>query len=450
MDDTALSQNPGVVQETVLPYTITLNDKNKLRSEIAQDIISRRPGGVERYSLLLFLLALVIIFITCMFIHYPEVIETRMRLTAANAPKEIMTHTDGKLVRLFAHNDQVVSAGTQIGWMESIGSHQSVLRLSDMLDSAVVLLNNGRIQECSEVFEENIDKLGELQDTYQRFMLARQQFNDYLINGFFARKQHYFQDDIKSLKAMKEAFAKQLDLYKRDLELSNESYRMNKTLFEERVVSNEEFRNAHSRSISKELAIPQLDASIIGNESQQRSLVKEIDQLSHDTNIQRFLFAQALQSFKSAVDDWKHKYILLAPTSGKISFITSVQENQFLNSERLLGYVNPSNNQFYAEAYLSQSNFGKVDTGLQVQLRFDAYPYQEYGSLKGKVNYISKVAYDSGFLVTVKLDTVLVTDNHQVIPYKNGLNAEAMIITRDIRLLQRLYYDVTKSITLKR
>ncbi|SDF51687.1 HlyD family secretion protein [Chitinophaga filiformis] len=450
MDDTTPSQSPGDARETVLPYIINLNDKTKLRSEIAQDIISRRPGGVERYSLLLFLLALIIIFITCMFIHYPEVIETRMRLTAANAPKEIITHTDGKLVRLLAHNDQIVSAGTQIGWMESIGSHQSVLRLSDMLDSAVVLLNNGRIQECSEVFEENIDKLGELQDTYQRFMLARQQFNDYLINGFFARKQHYYRDDIKSLKAMKAAFAKQLELYRRDLELSNESYSMNKTLYQERVVSIEEFRNAHSRSISKELAIPQLDASIIGNESQQRSLMKEIDQLSHDTNIQRFLFAQALQSLKSAVDDWKHKYILLAPTSGKVSFITSVQENQFLSSERLLGYVNPPNNQFYAEAYLSQSNFGKVDTGLQVQLRFDAYPYQEYGSLKGKVNYISKVAYDSGFLVTVKLDTVLVTDNHQVIPYKNGLNAEAMIITKDIRLLQRLYYDVTKSITLKR
>jgi HlyD family secretion protein len=40
---------------------------------------------------------------------------------------------------------------------------------------------------------------------------------------------------------------------------------------------------------------------------------------------------------------------------------------------------------------------GEADTVMQVQLGFDAYPYQEMGFVKGKLNHISKIATDSGF-----------------------------------------------------
>jgi|GEM_PF-3677141 len=130
-----------LANEKVLPYP-NLENKINLRSEIAQEIISRKASGPERYSLLLFLLALLFILAASMFVNYPDVIESRVRLTAANAPKEIIPHICGRLIKLFVRNEEIVSASQQIGWMESIASHQSVLELSYMIDSSITALRN--------------------------------------------------------------------------------------------------------------------------------------------------------------------------------------------------------------------------------------------------------------------------------------------------------------------
>ena len=79
------------------------------------------------------------------------------------------------------------------------------------------------------------------------------------------------------------------------------------------------------------------------------------------------------------------------------------------------------------------------------QLRFDAYPYQETGFVRGTLNSISKVSSDSGFYATVQLDVGLKTNLKNTIQYKSGLKAQALVITKDMRLLERLYYNVAKA-----
>jgi len=82
---------------------------------------------------------------------------------------------------------------------------------------------------------------------------------------------------------------------------------------------------------------------------------------------------------------------------------------------------------------------------MRVQLRFDAYPYQETGFVRGQLDYMSPITSDTGFLATVRLTRGLTTNLHNRIAYKNGLKVHALIITRDMRLLQRMYYSVVKS-----
>ncbi len=139
--------------------------------------------------------------------------------------------------------------------------------------------------------------------------------------------------------------------------------------------------------------------------------------------------------------------MLQSPVDGNIFFIIPLQENQFLQPGKLIGYINPDDSHFYAETYLPQNNFGKASIGLKVQLRFDAYPYQETGFVDGTINYISHVASDSGFLATVQLDHGLVTNTGRPISYKSGLTAQAIVINRDLRLLQRLWFNLNKSVT---
>jgi HlyD family secretion protein len=183
-----------------------------------------------------------------------------------------------------------------------------------------------------------------------------------------------------------------------------------------------------------------MNASLLTNETEQRDKQKEIAELEHNISIQKQIFQQALQTLQSLVNEWMKKYFLIAPVTGKIVLNIPLQENQYLHEGKSLGFVNPYNSLFYAELTLPQNNFGKIEIGQHVQLRLDAYPYSEFGFVNGKMRYISAIASDSGFVAYVQLDNGLVTNQHKDIQYKSGLKADALIITKDMRLLQRLYY----------
>lgn len=419
---------------------MTLTSYEQLRGAEFNEIISRKPGFFSDWALFLIAAILLLIIAASWFIRYPETVATKAILTGTNAPKEIIPKQDGKLVKLLTKNNDSVKQGDILGWIESGASHAQVIQLSDQLNTAAVFLHQNKMERIEKLFENNYNSLGELQSSYQQFYVAYQQFNDYLINGFYLQKKQRLYEDLSWLIKMNNNIDEQKKLQLQDLTLSEESYKVNESLLKDKVISQADFRTEKSKFIGKQLSIPQMNASILANETQQRDKQKEISELEHNISIQKQIFEQALQTLQSLVNEWMKKYFLIAPVTGKIVLSIPLQENQYLHEGKTLGFVNPYNTLFYAELILPQNNFGKIEIGQQVQLRLDAYPYSEFGFVKGKIQYISAIATDSGFLAYVQLNNGLATNQHKELQYKNGLKADALVITKDMRLLQRLYY----------
>jgi len=415
------------------------------RSEIAYEIISRKPSFYEKWALMIFFLLLALIVASTWWIKYPEVIYASAVLTGTNAPKEIIPRQSGKLTMLLAQNNQYVKQDEILGWIESTANTSEVIDLSLRLDSVSVLMEMEDAGGITPLFDKKFRNLGELQPSYQTFISAWQEYSDYLLNGFYANKKKMLLNDITALEKMKEKIADQKNLVMQDDELAKKTFEMNERLFEEKVLSPEEYRQAQSTLLNKQKVDPQMEISMISQINQIRDKQKEIDQLSHDILQQQLTFEQALQTLKSNVADWLRKYTIQAPTEGTLVFTLPIQQNQHLAQGKLLGYVNPPDSKFYAEIKLAQNNFGRVDTGQSVQLRFDAYPYHEMGFVKGTINYISDVAIDSGFWGIVRLDKGLTSNQNKQIQYKPGLKAQALVITKDMRLMERLYYSFTKA-----
>ncbi|BAV04398.1 HlyD family secretion protein [Filimonas lacunae] len=431
-------------------YTIKEDtDKSTLQSEMTREIISRKPGFFEKWALAIFSIILLLLLTASWLIKYPDVVTAKATITTGNAPKEIVIKEEGRIVKLFAQNDQLVKKGAVLGWMESTANHAEVLSLSMLLDSSINLSDPGQIKNLSSLFSLGYTNLGEIQQGYREFITSLQLFNDYMTNGFYSNKRVMLEDDVKTLDKTRLTILHQKELTQQDIRLSEDRLKMQKALLDQKVISRDEFHTEESRLYNKQISIPQIDASLLSNETQKREKEKELSQLDHDMAQQQLIFRQALQSLKSLIDDWKKKYVIQSPLNGKVFFIIPIQENQFLPQTKLIGYVNPDDRYFYAEANLPQANFGKVDTGLKVQLRFDAYPFQEYGVVNGTLNYISNIPSDSGFLATIRLNNKLKTNNNKEIPYKTGLKAEAVIITQNMRLLERFYYDIIRATSRK-
>lgn len=420
--------------------------RRELRSEKIQEIVPDRPGFLVRWGNVLFLSILTLLIIACWFIKYPDLIHAPAKLTSVNAPKRVICGTSGKLVKLRVTENQIVRKNQILGYIESTGNHGEVLKLSSDSDSIEALFTNGESELLQSYFTNLYAKLGELQPAYQVFSQAYYSFRNYLSNGFYVKKKIMLANDMENLKQLHTNLIAQKTLQQQDLALTQKTFEVNESLKNKKVISDFDFRSEQSKLISKKLTLPQINSEVINNMSQQNEKQKEILELENTIDQQRSIFQQALYTFKNQIEEWKKKYLLISPIDGKIAFASFLQENQQLQANQTICFVYPKNTQYFAEIIIPQANFGKVSIGHLVLLKFSSYPFQEFGSVIGKIEFISQVPIDSGYSAKVSLTHGLITTNKKQVPYREGLVASAEIITREMRLLERFYYDIIKQL----
>lgn len=418
------------------------------------EIISRKLPFFVRWGTVFFLLLLALITAICWFIKYPDIVTAKARLTGINAPRQIITRTDGRLQKIWVAEGAEVHKGQWLGTMESLADANAVLKMSQQLDTIANLIASNRTNEIIQYFPElrplfepaGKGGLGELQPAYQAFVQAFIAFKDFLSNGYYLRKRKMLLVDLQNLHKMEATLNAQNNLLGKDVALSTETFKANEQLYNQKVIAPLEFRGEMSKLIGKQLSLPQNAAAIIGNQSLQNEKRKEIDELENQIQVQKNTFVQSLHTLQSEAQAWEYKYLLKAPVAGRLSYTGFFQESQELKAGQPLFYVQPENSSYFVEMLVPQYNFGKVKPGQQVLLKLEAYPYEQYGQLTGKIDFISNTPSDSGYLARVLLPMGLVTNYKKPLAYRYGLVAQADIITQDMRLLQRFYYNLTKQL----
>ena len=416
-----------------------------------EEIISRKPPFIARWGTLFLFILLVFIGIISWFIKYPDIITATAKLTSINAPKPVIANTSGKLIKLFAKEGEQAIKGSVLGYLESTANHADVIKISSGLDIIAQRLEKNEFLSGSKnpsPLERGWGEvnLGELQQSNQIFLQALVNFRNYISNGFYLRKKTMLAKDFTYLQKMHSNLLQQKGLNQEDVDLSQKTFDANQSLKNDKVISDFDYRNEQSKLIGKKLTLPQVNAALLSNEAQQNEKQKEISELDNTIAQQKSIFLQALLTFKSQVDEWKKKYMLIAPIDGKVAFAIFLQENQQLQINQTICFINPENSQYYAEVYIPQTNFGKIKLGQDVLLKFPSYPFQEYGSVKGKIDFISNISTDSGYLAKVTLPQGLSTNYNKQVQYRDGLLAQSEIITQDLRLLQRFYYKLVKNV----
>lgn len=412
------------------------------RSEAAEEIISRRPGFLIRHGSLIFLAILLLLAGACWLIKYPDHVPASARLTSINAPKKVICHTEGKLIKLLVKENDHVSSNAVIGFIESTADHTSVLLLDRSADEISALLAADNSASLERYFKNPDPKLGELQDAHQAFFLAYNNFKSYIPGGFYFQKKQALQTELGYLEALRQNLLQQQLINEKDIALSQQTFEMNETLRKDKVISENAYREERSRLLNKQMSVPAIQASIIQNDMLRNTKKTELMEIDQSIFQQKSLFQQSLNTLKSRISEWKMKYLLIAPVEGTVSFSSFFQENQQLNQHETICYITPSNTTYYAELYIPQHNFGKVADGQKVQLKFHAYPEAEFGQIYGNINFISRIPSDSGYLARVILPAGLTTTYNKKIRYSEGLTADADIIIQQVPLYRKIYYSL--------
>ncbi len=424
---------------------LVLNDE--LVSDEMNDIISYRPHWIIRWGITLMALVISSLLLVSWFIQYPDVVTSQLYLVAVNAPKKVVARTDGKLEKLFVSNGTVVKKNQILAFLQSTGNHPEVLDIRDWVTQTERGIQNDHLEYLEQSPLPGWSSLGELQPVYVEFELVYQETLQVLEHGFYPQKMQTLNQDLTYLADQDKILGKQKELLQQDYELQKTDFTAHEKLVNGKAMAPLELGQDQSKLIAKASSIEQLEAQLLNQKVNRLSKQKEILELNKQIADQRSKFTSALYRFKSQIDEWINRYVVLAPDEGRIQFISSLQQNQNIQNGQDLFFVAPDNRSFYGEIVARQAGIGKIKTNQKVIIKLESYPSSEYGYLNGKVEYISPFPVrDSSFVIRVALPEGMKTNYNKVLPYKNNLRAVAEIITKDRRLLERFTSQISDAI----
>ncbi len=418
-----------------------------IRSENISELINSKPPWLVRKGISLFFIIVIGLLATTWFIPYPNVVNVNATILSTNPPKEIMPKQGGRLIKLFKKDGDTINQNDVIAIIENNANYNEVIQLSYILNQLNILVENNRLEDLPSYWNNNkttFSNLGDLQTTHQSFIQAFITFKNYLSTGYYVSKKQMLQKDLATTKKLYNNLLQQKTLQQSDLAITEQNYTVNEKMHKEELINDFEMRNQKSALINKKMSVPQMASSLIGNESQQNGILKEMMDLDNQIMQQKNLFVEALHTYFNTVEDWKNKYFITAPVNGILSFNNFIAENQMVDQNKPFCFITNASNLFTAEITISPFDIAKVKTGMEVILKFPSYPYQEFGTVKGNIIEIKKIPLDSGFIAKINLTKRLQTNRNKTIAFQYNLKAQGEIFTENKRLLQKILNGLLK------
>ncbi|HJV83452.1 HlyD family efflux transporter periplasmic adaptor subunit [Noviherbaspirillum sp.] len=133
--------------------------------------------------------------------------------------------------------------------------------------------------------------------------------------------------------------------------------------------------------------------------------------------------------------------LIVAPVDGVITDVTSTQPGDKIQANSPLGGIAPKNARPVLKIEIAEHDRAFLREGLPVKLKFNAFPYQRYGIINGRLDFISPATKPSPqskqpvYEGRVRLDQdhYLVGDTKY--PLRYGMTAIAEVIVRERRLI---------------
>lgn len=422
------------------------NRMPELVNSNVDEVLNKPPTWLIRWGTTVFFMAFLMLIAITWFVEYPDLVGAPLKVVSNNLPKNIVSKTDGNLIKLFVIEGQEVQKGDVLAYLESTASHDEVLELEKSVNQLVNLAQENKLNDIQNAKIPQFFNLGELQKSFQAFQQALMASNAAATNGVYNKKKATIGNEIGSLRRLQENAKSQLQLQEQDLKMALEEAQSQQRLSEKGFVSKLEAKNAMSKYLGKKQAFEQAKGNLENNTINQSQKQQEIFEIEKNVIDQKVALIQSINTLKSDIEAWKQRYIAVASIAGKVNFMTNLQENQIIKAGQELLYILPQGSGYYGEMMVGQYNFGKIKKGQEVIVKFPSYPFQEFGTVRGQISHISDVAKDSVYLVKVQFPQGLKTSSKKDLPFKNGMTASGEIVTENLKLMEKFFYDIRKSL----
>ena len=421
-------------------------DEIDTNSEQIREILAKQPGFVLKWGISVIFIAVFLMLLATWIIKYPDIIHSEVILTTENPPQKEYAKVTGKIDTIFVSDSDNVSNQQPLAILENTANYKDVFFLKSILDTIQIQKHSFYfpIDELPILFLGEIDAaLSTFETNYIHYVLNKELkpfTNEALANKTTTSELNRQLRNLQGQKA----------LHKQELEFKQKDLSRSKTLFEKGVVSEQDYETKQLEYLQAERVYKNMASSI----SQLREAISNSKNTSKGTEIssireEKTLLKKVIQSFnqlQKSMKDWELKYVLSSKMDGQVLFLNYWSVNQTVNQGDLVFTIIPKvNSSFIAKLKTPAQNLGKVRIGQNVNIKLHNYPDYEFGVLKGTVTHISEISNKEGvYTIDVSLPKTLITSYNKEIEFKQEMQGVAEIITEDLRLIERVFYQFKK------
>jgi multidrug resistance efflux pump len=412
-------------------------------SDAVKDVMSHIPHWIIRWGLTCILLTLVVLLAISWLVRYPDVITSQVVLTTANPPARVVARASGKITDIFFRENDRVAAGTILGVMENPAASKDAMRLRQVLQAMPAgALARGQDLDLPENLE-----LGDLQTPYGVFYRAYQEFRLFKLLDPIAREISAIRREEQQYLHLLDRQQREKELFQTEIRLARKDYDRTLILYQGKVLADKQLEDNERALIQTRRSYEQLESGIATTRIRLAELQKALGQLQNQGAEKRSQYALRLteshKALRGALALWEQQYLLRAPITGQVTYLKFWATNQYVQSGEEVMVIVPKEQQaVIGKVSMPIRNSGKVKVGQKVNIYLKNFPSEEFGSLPGRVSGISLVPRDNRYAIDITLPQGLKTSYHKKLVFKQEMQGNAEIVTEDLRLLERIFYQV--------
>lgn len=236
-----------------------------------------------------------------------------------------------------------------------------------------------------------------------------------------------------------------------------QAYEQTKSDIEQAKLRLQEQKSSYERTISQ--AKSEIEQAYLRLKEQQRSyqtltqssklaILKSDEQLKNletEITIQQTEITQTRNQIKNLHLQLAQR-VLKSPVAGRVFNLPIQRAGAVVESGTMVAEIAPENSPLIIRAQMTTNESGSLQKGMPVKLKFDAYPFQDYGVVEGKLIEISPTTIDvetsNGKVAAYNLQVALKKDciptADKCIPLRPGDTATAEVIVRQRRIIDFL------------
>jgi len=427
-----------------MPEIELKQEEIRIRSEEVQEILSFVPNWMIRWGNTLILFLIFGLLVISWFVKYADTIPAEITVTTSIPPEKLYARNSGKLDVILVDDGDVVSKNELLAIIENASNYKDVLLLKNSIDSLVINYKDFYfpLEDLPILFLGDIDA---------DFALFERSYAEYKLNNElqpFSNESMANKLSITETRSRLNTLISQQNLNKQELSLKKTDLGRYQALFKKGVVSAQEYDLIKLDYLQSQRAYRNNSASMSQlreaiNNSKKDLRGNEIRKVQDDNKALKSVI-QSYNQLKRSLKNWELKYVFKSSINGKVSFLSFWNENQTINQgDQVFTIIPTENNSFLGKIRAPPQNSGKIKMGQAVNIRLSNYPYTEFGMLEGVIKNISLAPDNKGFyLIDVSLSEKLITTYDKEIAFKQEMRGTAEIITEDLRLIERFFYQL--------